>query len=233
MFLTGNKAINIEPCKEGFDITIQSDNGTETFNTIFLINSAGLYSDEVAKILNPDSLFRIDPIKGEAAKFYKSSRTAISTNEMNIYPVPFGYLPNGDHLDVPFKEFRKLYNECKVNKSVGAHLTSTLDIKGSDYFIGDTVTIGPAYSKPDGKEDYRPTRDEKYFLSMVKQFFPNLELKDISLHQAGIRAKLKGYNDFVIEKDSKHSNFINLIEIDSPGLTSSLAIAKYVKQMLN
>ena len=232
IFLVGNKAIGIEPYKEGFNVTIQSDNGNETFKTAILINSAGLHSDEVAKMFNPGCSYKIDPIKGESAKFYKSRRANTSINEMNIYPVPFGYLPNGERLNVPFKEFQKLYNACKINKSVGVHLTPTLDTKGSNYFIGDIVTIGPAYSKPAGKEDYKPTRNEKYFLSMVKPFFPNLRLADISLHQTGIRAKLKGYNDFVIEKDTEHLNFINLIGIDSPGLTSSLAIAKYVKQML-
>jgi len=232
MFLTGNKAINIEPDKEGFNVTIQSDNETETFKTVIIINSAGLYSDEIAKIINTDSPYEIDPIKGESAKFYKSARESISINEMSVYPVPYGYLSNGERLNVPFKEFQKLYNAGKINKSVGVHLTSTLENKGNDYFISDTVTIGPAYSKPEGKEDYKPTRNEDYFLSMVNQFFPNLKLKDISLHQAGIRAKLKGYTDFVIERDTRYSNFINLVGIDSPGLTSALAIAKHVKQML-
>ena len=232
IFLAGNNAVYIEPDKEEFNVKIQSNNGNETFKTAILINSAGLFSDEVAKIFDNSSTYEIDPIKGEAAKFYKSKRTDTLLNKMNVYPVPFGYLPDGERLNVPFKEFQKLYNAGKVNKSVGVHLTPTMDAKGGNYFIGDTVTIGPAYSKPDGKEDYKPTRDEKYFLNMVKPFFPNLRLQDISLHQTGIRAKLKGYTDFVIERDNKYPNFINLIGIDSPGLTSSLAIAKYVKQML-
>ncbi len=59
-----------------------------------------------------------------------------------------------------------------------------------------------------------------------------MKLEDISLHQAGIRAKLKDYYDFVIEKDSKYPDFINLVGIDSPGLTASLAIAKYVNELL-
>jgi len=57
-------------------------------------------------------------------------------------------------------------------------------------------------------------------------------LEDIGLHQAGIRAKLKDYYDFIIERDSEYPNFINLVGIDSPGLTASLAIAKYVKELL-
>ena len=44
--------------------------------------------------------------------------------------------------------------------------------------------------------------------------------------------KLKDYYDFIIEKDKKFPGLINLIGIDSPGLTSSLAIAKYVKELL-
>ena len=232
MFLIGNKVVQIEPFRDDFQITIKSNNETEVFRTKILINSAGLYSDEVAKMLNTGSTYEMNPIKGESAKFYRTRREDISVNGLNIYPVPFGYRPDGQRLNVHFKEFQKLYHEGKINKSVGVHLTPTLDTSGSNYSIGDTVTIGPAYSKPDGKEDYKPTRDEKYFLNMINPLFPYLKLEDISLHQTGIRAKLKDRNDFVIERDPKYQNCVNLIGIDSPGLTSSLAIAKYIKQLL-
>jgi len=232
MFLVGNKVVQIEPFRDDFQVTIKSNNGTEVFRTKILINSAGLCSDEVAKMVNTGSPYEMNPIKGESAKFYRTKREDISIKGLNIYPVPFGYLLDGQRLNVHFKEFQKLYHECKINKSVGVHLTPTLDITGSNYSIGDTVTIGPAYSKPDGKEDYKPTRDEKYFLNIINPLFPYLKLEDISLHQTGIRAKLKGRNDFVIERDPKYQNCVNLIGIDSPGLTSSLAIAKYIKQLL-
>jgi 2-hydroxyglutarate dehydrogenase len=54
---------------------------------------------------------------------------------------------------------------------------------------------------------------------------------------SGIRPKIKfdgKFNDFVIknELNKGYKNFINLIGIDSPGLTSSLAIAKYVKNLI-
>ncbi len=105
-------------------------------------------------------------------------------------------------------------------------------MKENDFIVGDTVIIGPAYSKPKDREDYSQTREGKYYLEMIRTFFPNLKLEDISLHQAGIRAKLKDYYDFIIERDSEYPNFINLVGIDSPGLTASLAIAKYVKELL-
>jgi L-2-hydroxyglutarate oxidase LhgO len=92
--------------------------------------------------------------------------------------------------------------------------------------------IGPAYSKPESRHDYKPFRTEEYFLEKVLPFFPGLRLEDISLYQAGIRAKLKDHYDFVIERDSNYPAFINLTGIDSPGLTSSPAIAKYVTKIV-
>ena len=232
MFLVGNKVVQIEPFRDDFQVTIKSNNGTEVFRTKILINSAGLYSDEVAKMLNSGSPYEMNPIKGESAKFYRTKREEISINGLNIYPVPFGYLLDSQRLNVHFSQFQKLYHEGKIRKSIGVHLTPTLDITGSNYSIGDTVTIGPAYSKPDGKEDYKPTRDEKYFLNLIEPLFPYLKLEDISLHQTGISAKLKDCSDFVIDRDPKYQNCVNLIGINSPGLTSSLAIAKYIKQLL-
>jgi glycine/D-amino acid oxidase-like deaminating enzyme len=67
---------------------------------------------------------------------------------------------------------------------------------------------------------------------MVRPFFPNLKLEDLGLHQTGIRAKLKDRYDFVIEKDPVFSNVINLVGMDSPALSASLAVAKYVKELL-
>lgn len=232
MFLVGNEAIEVKPKNNGFIVKIRSRTETETFETINIINAAGLYSDDLAKMINPDSPYRMDPVKGESAKFYKSNRDNIFMNGLNIYPVPFGYMSDGERLKVPFKEFQKQFNEGRVNKSVGVHLIPTLEIEKNSFRLSDTVTIGPAYSQPEDKEDYRHLRKEKYYLDMIKTIFPNLNLEDISLHQACIRAKLKDHYDFIIERDKKYPGLINLIGIDSPGLTSSLAIAKYVKRFL-
>ena len=56
---------------------------------------------------------------------------------------------------------------------------------------------------------------------------------------AGIRPKLQGngesFRDFVIrdERERGLPGFINLVGIESPGLTASLAIAKYVESLLS
>ena len=232
MFLVGNEVAGIRCRDKGVEVEIRSDSGGETFKTGILINSAGLYSDDIARMINPSSPYTMDPVGGEWARFYKTRRDDIFMNGLSVYPVPSGYLPDGEKLKADFKEFRKQLKMGKVHKSTGIHLTPSFEIRESRYVVGDTVIVGPAYTKPEGREDYSQKRSQKYYLEMVMPFFPNLRLEDLGLHQAGIRAKLKDYYDFIIERDPVCSSVINLIGIDSPGLTSSLAIAKYVKRLV-
>jgi L-2-hydroxyglutarate oxidase LhgO len=232
IFLPGNELVDIVAGDKGFLLKIQSNSGTEEFRTKILINSGGLFSDIIARMVNPFCRYELDPVKGESAKFYCNRRKDIFINGMNIYPVPFGYSPDGERENISLAEFRQLFRNHKVNKSVGVHITPTFDIIDGKYGIGSMVTLGPAYSKPESREDYVSSRDLEYFHTMVLPFFPNLKVGDIKNHQVGIRAKLKNHYDFIIERDSSFPGCINLIGIDSPGLTSSLAIAKYVNKML-
>lgn len=233
MFLTGNKLTGIKPADGHFEINIQSSSGSEVFYTEILINAAGLFSDEVARMVDPESRYIMDPVKGESAKFYSTSRAGLEMNGHNVYPVPFGYLPDGSKLRVSFPEFQEKFKKGEVNKSVGVHLTPSFDLDSGKPKPGNTITVGPAYSAPEDREDYSSTRDTGYYHSMVEPFFPNIKADDLSLHQTGIRAKLKDHYDFVIEKSPRYKNLINLIGIDSPGLTSSLAIAEYTAKLIH
>jgi L-2-hydroxyglutarate oxidase LhgO len=72
----------------------------------------------------------------------------------------------------------------------------------------------------------------------VNKFFPFIELEDLQPEMAGIRPKLSGagesHRDFVIrhEKDRGLPGFIDLIGIESPGLTSAPAIADLVEGLV-
>ena len=87
--------------------------------------------------------------------------------------------------------------------------------------------------------DYSVNSSNKsLFFDSVKSYLPFLELSDLSPDFSGVRPKLQmpgqPIRDFVIrnEKDRGLPNFINLIGIESPGLTASLAIGNYVKDII-
>jgi len=111
--------------------------------------------------------------------------------------------------------------------SLGVH--SVLSLNGD-------VSFGPNIYKVDKiKYSIDDTFKDQYLLE-IKQL---LDVKNIEIDEdfSGIRPKIKfdGYfNDFIIKNEVKkgYKNFINLIGIDSPGLTSSLAIAKYVNSLI-
>ena len=230
-FLEGSKLMNIKPNKTGFEVITKSEN----FETKRIINSAGLYSEMISKMINPESPYKIIPVRGESAKFYKNKRRDIWMNGMNVYPTPYTYYNhNGEKAKVHFKDLKRLIENGVATQTVGIHLTPTFDLKEGKYVLGNTVTIGPAKTININKEDYGSNlKSTKDYINDIHNYFPNLKIDDISLHQTGIMATLKDHQDFVIEQDKKHPKCINLLGIDSPGLTCSLAIAKYVKEIMN
>ena len=76
------------------------------------------------------------------------------------------------------------------------------------------------------------------FVSEIKKYLPNFDSSSLTPSYSGIRPiiekKDKAMRDFVIQTQKIHTihNLINLYGIESPGLTSSLAIAKEIKDNL-
>ena len=116
---------------------------------------------------------------------------------------------------------------------LGIHTTVDLDGRvklGPDAeYLGETLT-----------DDYSVDIQKKeIFYNKCKDYLPFLQLEDLEPDFAGIRPKLQKpgekFRDFIIrnENENGYTNFINLIGIESPGLTSSLAIGEYVKQIIN
>ena len=74
------------------------------------------------------------------------------------------------------------------------------------------------------------------FINGIKKYLPKIDEKKIFYYKEGVRPKImlnsiKSNEDFYIKK-IKNFNWINLFGIESPGLTSALSIAKYVKRIL-
>ena len=111
---------------------------------------------------------------------------------------------------------------------MGIHLTINLN---------GEVRFGPnAYYL----NDLNYTMDETYKSEFTKAVNKYLKINEdaMQLDDCGIRPKLQaegeGFRDFYIkeESDKGFPNFINLIGIESPGLTSCLAVAEEVKKIM-
>lgn len=109
----------------------------------------------------------------------------------------------------------------------GIHLTKTVDGR---------LLIGPNANPWSEKEDrfdiWTPKND---FLKAAKKFLPDLEIDDLRWAYSGLRAKINpgvGEDDFIIRRETINPTFINLVGIESPGLTASFAIGEYVAETL-
>lgn len=215
--LTQTKVVEIKPDNHSFIVKVEYPNKSyENFKTGLIINAAGLYSDEVAKMLNPTITYEIKPVRGEYFKFNSKKRKEINFFGTNIYPVEQPY-----------------YLDGKLHYALGVHLTPTFELKDNKKELGRYVLVGPSSTPVKDKADYEKERKgPEYFVEQLKKFFPTIDISDLEIDFAGNRAKLKNYDDFIIEKDKTYPNAIHLIGIDSPGLTSSLAIAEYVVRNL-
>lgn len=201
------KVIGIEKIETGYNVNIQDNYGIDFISTAIVINATGLHADIMAKMVGiNDESYRLHYWKGEYFSVTNGKNKYI---KHLIYPIP-----------------------QQNNTSLGIH--ATLD-------INNRLKLGPnAIYLPDKNIDYTVDKHNiESVYAAAKKILPFIELDDLLPDQAGIRPKLQKPNDavrdFIIrnEKDKGFDNFINLIGIESPGLTSCLAIAKKVKEELN
>jgi len=169
----------------------------------YLINSAGVYCDEIAKMADIDH-YRIYPCRGE---YYVLDKNVSSLISHLIYPVP-----------------------SVEEGGLGIHLTPTVD---------GNILIGPSNEYLNKKNDYAVTTEilQKLFQE-AQEYLPAISAKYFIRNYAGIRAKQTpplqgGYRDYVIEESEEVTNMINLIGIESPGLTAAYPIAKEVVTMID
>ncbi len=98
--------------------------------------------------------------------------------------------------------------------------------------VDGNVFIGPNSNNIDDKTDVSVQREGiEEIISGGKKIVPDLPLKNIITSFAGLRASsTKG--DFIIEASQKVKGFINVGGIESPGFTSSPAIAEMIVEIL-
>lgn len=125
--------------------------------------------------------------------------------------------------------FRHLIYPVPEPGGLGTHLT--LDLGGQGRF-------GPDVEWVEGRDyEVDPARRGP-FLASIRRYWPDVREEDLVPGYAGIRPKLEwpaGVTpDFIIQSEAEHGvpGLVNLFGIESPGLTSSLALAKRVAALL-
>lgn len=217
-FMTGTEVTGLADAGDAFELLFRyRDGARDRISARVAVNAAGVDADLTARMLNPDSPYTLDPVRGDSYKFYGHKRPELKVVGQNIYPTPeMVVTPHGKHF------------------TVGIHLTPTLEDISYPPALGSTVTVGPKLVAV-GDRKARPEEpvSPEHFAEKVRPFFPGIQTEDLIWHQAGLQSRLKGCPDFVIESDPRHPRTINLLGIDSPGLTASLAIARRVGHMVD
>ena len=108
--------------------------------------------------------------------------------------------------------------------SLGLH--ATID-------LGKGIRFGPSAYVVD-EIDYNLSSNQKSrFLKAVQSYWPGIHAEDLTPGYSGIRPKLKGIKDFIIDSGTVNDNqYVNVLGYASPGLTSSLALGIEVSNLI-
>lgn len=198
--------LGARPAPDGFVVEAESGPPDRpervTLGTSLLVNAAGLFAGEAAAVIEG-----LEPPFRREVFYCKGNYFSVAGR------VPF------DHLIYPVPE----------RDGLGVHLT--IDMGGKGKFGPDTEWI-------DGIDYSLDARRGDGFYAAIRRYWPGLADGALSPDYTGIRPKLApeggAATDFLIEGPETHGlpGLVNLYGIESPGLTSSLAIAEEAAALL-
>jgi L-2-hydroxyglutarate oxidase LhgO len=164
-----------------------------------------------------------------------AQRVAASLDGMPASAIPALHYAIGHYFTLARRSpFQRLVYPTARDGALRAHVT--LDLGGQCKF-------GPDLSWRDAVDYHFDASREAAFYGAVRRYWPNLRDGELQPGYTGIRPRLSGpgssmhntANDFVIQGDAAHGvrGLVNLFGIESPGLTSSLAIGEYVARLVS
>jgi len=168
-----------------------------------------------------------DAVVNSAGLYADKIAEMVGVNKYKIYPWRGDYFrlktnTRYDHLIYPVKK--------KSAPGLGVHLTLGLD---------GSYRLGPDVFFSESKEDFSPPlrleEKRQAFFDSASKYLKDLKLENLEYDFCGLRPKLRapqdsGEKDFVLSEDLP--SFINLIGIESPGLTAARDLAQRVTKLL-
>ena len=202
---------SVAPLESGWQIAAKNGSSLEvtTITAETIINSAGLAAVPISNSILPESRY----VKPYYAKGSYYSYNAPTPRPMTlVYPAP-----------------------TTGAAGLGTHLT--MDITGAIRFGPDVEWVNDPTDLSVNESRLPAALDE------IETYLPSIRREKVQLDYSGIRPKLgkggavwkgdgDGFLDFIIRKEEGYEGFVNLLGIESPGLTSSLAIADMVDELL-
>jgi len=177
-------------CSREGESTLLKTTGGDV-KAVFVVNAAGLYSDDVARMLGRD-LGRLEPGLGVMAVYSGLDLKAI------VAPLPL---------------------------SIGSRTKGGAIIPATD----GTTIVGPTLRVASSKEEHEYTEEDLALLG--SKFHPLLKREgELVRVYTGVRP-LSPTRDFIIDFDGTRKT-VNLVGIESPGLTAAPAIAELVDRMM-
>jgi L-2-hydroxyglutarate oxidase LhgO len=204
--VTHAQVVSLEPAgrtiRVGLRIGDEEDSQDETIEARCVINSAGLFADEVAGLLGNHS-WKIYPVRGEYCEI-RGPRSTLINNL--VYPLP--------HTD---------------GLSLGVHFTKTL---WGSVLVGPTASYveGKDNYEKNRLPIAEFAHSAKTLLPEIRE--SDLQLGYSGLRPKLVPPSGSGIADFVITRDLAVPQAIHLVGMESPGLTAAPAIAEHVSKMV-
>ena len=180
-----------------------------------VVNSAGLWADHVARLFHSDTLWQPPQQYFAKGNYFRLEGVKTPFRHL-IYPVP------------------------DASGGLGVH--GTIDWSGQSVKFGPDVEWLDVDASPDTIDmTPNPARCDSFY-DAVRQYWPELPDEALVPDYVGIRPKLSHPKapsslpaDFYIAGSDEHGvpGLVHLLGMESPGLTSSMAIAEYVEELLS
>lgn len=167
--------------------------------TACLINAAGLYADEIAALSMSHKKYMISPLRGEYYELVTPEKQRLIRRP--VYPA----LP-------PHATGKGIHFSPRPN---------------------GRLYVGPNEMPVTDKADYTSRKTPPgLFVEALQKFLPSLSERDLCWAYSGIRPRVvtnsSCKSDFIVSVDRENPLLINLIGIESPGLSAALALARHV-----
>ena len=187
----------------------------------------GTPSEAGVEVVTSRETFSATLLVNAAGLYADDVSAAVGGEPLTIYPVRGEYaelVPQKRHLvNIPVYPLPD-----QSGHSLGVHITPT---------TWGSVMIGPTARSMSTKDDHESDRVPlEQFWEEIRRFLPSVELDDLRLGGTGFQAKLSRPDeqqiDFLIRPDRRCPQIIHAAGIDSPGLTSCLAIGATVQGLV-